>query len=140
MDTMSAGSSKFLGLLAQDFQKQYGLREPYSYLFDGLDIKGQVVGREPVHQALYLGSQKHPFLSPPATLNIKDGLYQLVQDTLRGQTVASLPFFDRKKIISALDELSTLDEGTQVAYDLVLMSAFSLCVLQERYKLAAPVH
>ena len=61
----------------------------------------------------------------------------LVQDTLRGQTVASLPFFDRKRIINVLDSVKALDEGAQVAYDLVLMSAFSLCVLQERYKLAA---
>jgi hypothetical protein len=41
-------------------------------------------------------------------------------------------------VINVLDNLNTLDEASRVAYDLVLMSAFSLCVLQERYGLAAP--
>jgi len=31
-----------------------------------------------------------------------------------------------------------MDEDSQVAFDLVLMTAFSLYVLQERYKLPAP--
>ena len=41
--------------------------------------------------------QKHPFLSPPATLNEKGKLNQFMQDTLRGPVLASMGFFDRRK-------------------------------------------
>lgn len=39
--------------------------------------------------------QKHPFLSPPATLNRGQRLHTLMQDTLRGPALQALPFFDR---------------------------------------------
>ena len=81
--------------------------------------------------------QKHPFLSPPATLNPQGKLNALVQDTLRGTTLASLPFFDRKKVVDLLDRLGTMDEGSQVANDQVLMILVSACVLQERFGLGA---
>src|SRR5258707_1824814 len=81
--------------------------------------------------------QKHPFLSPPASLNPTENLYSLVQDKLRGSTFASIPFFDRKNVIGLLDRLGTMDESARVAYDPILMTALSLCVLQERVKLAA---
>ena len=81
--------------------------------------------------------QKHPFLSPPATLNPKDRLNSLVQDTLRGPTLASIPFFDQKKVIGLLDRIETMDEGSRVANDQVLMLLTSACVLHERFRLAA---
>src|SRR5438045_4143789 len=40
--------------------------------------------------------QKHPFLSPPATLNPKEKLSALVNDILRGPALASIPFLDNK--------------------------------------------
>jgi asparagine synthase (glutamine-hydrolysing) len=207
MEAMSAGGAKFRALLAEDFLQRFGLREPYESLFEGLDIYDQLIGREPVHQSLYLWSkaalskyilvmlgdrmemahsiegrvpfldhhvvelirsqpvsqkirgmtekyalreaardvitdtiyrrQKHPFLSPPASLNPTENLYSLVQDKLRGSTLASIPFFDRKKVIGLLDRLGTMDESACVAYDPILMTALSVCVLQERFKLAA---
>src|SRR6201988_163434 len=54
-------------------------------------------GRDVITDTVYR-RQKHPFLSPPATLNPHDRLNALVQDTLRGPTLASLPFFDRRKV------------------------------------------
>ena len=81
--------------------------------------------------------QKHPFLSPPATLNPREKLSTLVQDTLRGPVLASIPFFDQKKIIALLDSVDTMDEGARVANDQVLMILVSACVLQERFHLAA---
>ena len=81
--------------------------------------------------------QKHPFLSPPATLNPTQKLHALVQDTLRSDALASLPFFDRGKVVALLDRLLTQDEATRVAYDQVLMRLTSACILQERYRLAA---
>ena len=55
--------------------------------------------------------QKHPFLSPPATLDPTERLSQIMQDTLRGPVMASLPFFDQRKVIALLDTLPSLDDG-----------------------------
>jgi asparagine synthase (glutamine-hydrolysing) len=81
--------------------------------------------------------QKHPFLSPPATLNPKEKLSTLVQDTLRGPVLASIPYFDQKKVIGLLDNLDSMDEGARVANDQILMHLVSACVLQEGFRLAS---
>jgi len=64
-------------------------------------------------------------------------LHTLVQDTLHGHTLADLPFFERHAVIALLDRLPTMDQGTRVAYNQVLMLSLSACVLQQRYRLAA---
>ena len=81
--------------------------------------------------------QKHPFLSPPATLNPNEKLSTLVQDTLRGTVFATMPFFDQNKVVRLLDNLNKMDEGSQVAIDQVLMILTSACVLQKGFQLAA---
>jgi asparagine synthase (glutamine-hydrolysing) len=81
--------------------------------------------------------QKHPFLSPPATLNPKEKLYGFVQDTLRGTALKELPFFDQRAVVALLDRLASMDESAQVAYDQVLMTLVSACVLQSRFRLTA---
>ena len=81
--------------------------------------------------------QKHPFLSPPATLNPEKRLSSFVQDTLRGPVLASIPYFDQKKVVGLLDSLQTMDEGARVANDQVLMLLVSACVLHEGFHLAA---
>jgi asparagine synthase (glutamine-hydrolysing) len=81
--------------------------------------------------------QKHPFLSPPATLNPDDTFQTFVQDTLRGETLRSMPFFDQKTVVSLLDKLPGMDVGARTAFDQVLMHIVSLCVLQERYGISS---
>jgi asparagine synthase (glutamine-hydrolysing) len=81
--------------------------------------------------------QKHPFLSPPATLNPDKKLSSFVQDTLRGPVLASIPYFDQKKVVGLLDSLHAMDESARVANDQVLMMLVSACVLQDRFHLAA---
>src|SRR5215468_5145260 len=81
--------------------------------------------------------QKHPFMSPPATLNPKAKLHDLVQDRLRGRTLAAIPFFDQSKVIKLLDQIGDMDESTRVANDQILMFLTSACILQERFQLAA---
>ena len=207
METFSARSAKMDDLFSTDFAQRSGSRESYSALLNELDVRGQLAGRDPVHQSLYLWSktilpsyilttlgdrmemahsvegrvpfldhyvvevirsqpvnqkingvtekyvlreavrdvvtdtvyrrQKHPFLSPPATLNPQGKLNTLVQDTLRGTTLASLPFFDQKNVVDLLDRLGTMDEGSRVANDQILMILVSACVLQERFGLGA---
>jgi len=80
--------------------------------------------------------QKHPFLSPPATLCPEQKLSTFVQDTLRGPVFSSIPYFDQKKVLGLLDALPTMEEGSRVAYDQVLMLLVSTCVLHERFGLA----
>jgi asparagine synthase (glutamine-hydrolysing) len=80
--------------------------------------------------------QKHPFLSPPATLEPSGRLSQLMQDTLRGPLLASLPYFDRDRVVSLLDRVSTMDSGERTTYDQVFTMILSACALQERYHLA----
>ncbi len=59
------------------------------------------------------------------------------RDPLRGPVLAAIPFFDQTKGVGLLDSLDTMDEGSQVANDQVLMLLVSACVLQEGFKLAA---
>ncbi len=207
IETFSARAVKMRAVLAADFLERFGRREGFHPLLTDMDIRGQLAGREPVHQSLYLWAktalpgyvltmlgdrmemahsiegrvpfldhhvvevarsqpvnqkirgmtekyilresvrdvitdtvyrrQKHPFLSPPATLNPEQRLSSLVQDTLRGPVLASIPYFDRRKVIGLLDRLETMDEGARVANDQVLMLLVSACVLHERFRLAA---
>ena len=81
--------------------------------------------------------QKHPFLSPPATLNPDETFSMYVQDTLRGSVMKSMPFFDQKQVVRLLDSLPQMDEGARTANDQVLMLLVSMCVLHQRFGLAA---
>jgi asparagine synthase (glutamine-hydrolysing) len=207
IETFSARGEKMRALLSRAFLETFGQRDSVRAFFGDIDVHGQLAGREPLNQALYLWAkaglpsyiltmlgdrmemahsiegrvpfldhhlvevirsqpvaqkirgmtekfvlreaardvitdtvyrrQKHPFLSPPATLDPHDRLNALVQDTLRGPTLASLPFFDRRKVVGLLDRLGTMDEGARVAVDQLLMFLTSACVLQERFRLAA---
>jgi asparagine synthase (glutamine-hydrolysing) len=207
IETWAARSLKMRALLSSDFLEAFGKRESYRSFFNDIDVRGQLTGRDPLNQSLYLWAktglptyiltmlgdrmemahsvegrvpfldhkvvevirsqpvsqkihgmtekfvlreavrdvitntvyrrQKHPFLSPPATLNPEQRFNTFVQDTLRGPILASIPYFDQKKIIGLLDSLEAMDEGSQVANDQVLMQLLSACILHERFHLAA---
>ena len=96
--------------------------------------------REATHEVItetVYRRQKHPFLAPPASLNPQQRLNSLVQDTLRGNVLAAIPYFDRRKVIDLLDRVETLDEGARVAFDQILMVLVSACVLHEGFHLSA---
>ena len=205
IETFSARAVKMDALLSDDYFRRFGGRDSYGPLLNELDVRGQLTGRDPVHQSLYLWSktllpnyilttlgdrmemghsvegrvpfldhhvvevvrsqpvtqkingmtekfvlreavrdvvtdtvyrrQKHPFLSPPATLNPEGKLNALVQDTLRGMSLASVPFVDQKKVIGLLDRVGSMSEGSRVAIDQVVMILVSACILQERFGL-----
>lgn len=207
IETSSGRAAKMQDLLSADFVAEYGGRASYHPLLSGLDVRGQLAGRDPVHQSLYLWAktmlpgyiltmlgdrmemahsvegrvpfldhrvvevicsqpvsqkihgmtekyvlreavrdvltdtvyrrQKHPFLSPPATLNPKQKLSTLVNDMLRGSVLASIPFFDQRKVVGLLDRVGTMDEGARVSSDQIFMVLVSACVLQEGFHLAA---
>ena len=207
IETFSSRAVKLRPLLAQDFQARYGPLEGTYGILDEADVRGQLKGRDALHQSLYLWSktvmagyiltmlgdrmemahsiegrvpfldhklvelivsqpvnqkirgmtekyvlreavkdvitdtvykrQKHPFLSPPATLNPDETFHTYVQDTLRGKTFAQLPFFDQGQVINLLDRMPEMDVGARTSNDQVLMQLVSMCVLQERFGLAA---
>jgi asparagine synthase (glutamine-hydrolysing) len=207
IETFSARSVKMRALLATDFLESYGQREAFRALFFDVDVRGQLSGREPLHQSLYLWAktglptyiltmlgdrmemahsvegrvpfldhhvvevirsqpvsqkirgmtekyvlrqavrdvitetvyarQKHPFLSPPATLSPEKRFSTFIQDTLRGPILSSIPYFDTKKVVRLLDDLHAMDEGPRLVNDQLLMIIASTCVLHERFGLAA---
>ena len=182
-------------MFAPDFAAEFDGRDPYRVFLNGLDVAGQLAGREPVNQSLYLwskatlpnyiltvlgdrmemahsvegrvpfldhhvvelvrdlpisqkirgmtekyvlreaarpvltatvyGRQKHPFLAPPAALTPGERLHELVQETLRGPVMASLPFYDRAKVVALLDGLPALGDDARTALDPVLMILLS---------------
>ncbi len=207
IETFSSRQVKLRPLLSADFQQKFGLMEGAYGILDDVDVRGQLSGRDPLHQSLYLWSktvmagyiltmlgdrmemahsiegrvpfldhklvelialqpvnqkirgmtekyvlreavrdvitdtvyrrQKHPFLSPPATLNPDEKFSTYVQDTLRGPVLKSLPYFDQKQVVSLLDRLPGMDAGMKTANDQILMLLMSMCVLQERFGMAA---
>jgi asparagine synthase (glutamine-hydrolysing) len=76
--------------------------------------------------------QKHPFLSPPSTLQTTGGLHGLIQDTLRGAALERTGLYDRERVVSLLDRIPTMDAGTRTSVDPALMWLTSTCLLHER--------
>jgi asparagine synthase (glutamine-hydrolysing) len=108
-------------------QKIHGMTEKYVLREAVRDVITDTVYRR----------QKHPFLSPPATLNPDAKLSTMMNDMLRGSVFASIPFFDQKKIVSLLDSLHSMDEVAHVAIDPTLMMLMSARVLHEGFHLTA---
>jgi asparagine synthase (glutamine-hydrolysing) len=80
--------------------------------------------------------QKHPFVSPTATLRPNQAFQVFVQDTLRGDKLRAMPFFDQKAVVALLDTLPEMDAGSRAQCDQLLMYLVSLCVLQDRFGLS----
>ncbi len=202
LETGATQAHKLRALFSPDFAAEVTGRDAYCELLEGLDVTGQLAGRAPVNQSLYLWAkvllpnyvlaflgdrmemahsiegrlpfldhrvvelarslpvdqkirgtvekyvlreaarpvltatvcarQKHPFTTPPAALSPDGRLYQLIQDTLRGPALESLPVFDRSRVVALLDQLPAMDDGRRTAYDMPLMVLLSACVIHER--------
>jgi asparagine synthase (glutamine-hydrolysing) len=76
--------------------------------------------------------QKHPFMSPPATIQTEGKLYGFLQDTLRGTTLDRPGIYDRKKVTWLLDRIPMMDAADRTRTDLLLMWAASVCLLSDR--------
>jgi asparagine synthase (glutamine-hydrolysing) len=76
--------------------------------------------------------QKHPFLSPPSTLQMDGSLFALIQDTLRGAALEKTGLYDRGKVVALLDAVPRMDVGTRTAIDAGLMWMTSMCLIHER--------
>jgi asparagine synthase (glutamine-hydrolysing) len=76
--------------------------------------------------------QKHPFMSPPATMQRDGRLYALLQDTLRGSLVDGPGIYDRRKVVALLDSVPSMDAATRTRADTLLMWVLSICLLHDR--------
>jgi asparagine synthase (glutamine-hydrolysing) len=61
----------------------------------------------------------------------------MMQDTLRGPVLASLSFYDQKKVVALLDQLPAMSDSDRIGWDPVLMSVLSACVIRERFGLGS---
>ena len=52
-----SGSTASQDILARGFREQFSSYDPMRALFNDMDVRGQLQGREPVHQSLYLWSK-----------------------------------------------------------------------------------
>lgn len=205
MIAAAGNAEKIEKLMRPEFRETIGLRNPFEYFLAQIDRSGQLKGRDPLNQSLYLWSkvmlpefslnflgdrmemahsvegrlpfldhkvvelmtkvpvhykirsstekyllreaakevitsevyngQKHPFLAPPVYSNKDDALNQLVQDTLRGDALKSLQFFDEGKIQNLLDRLPQMAAEARMAFDPILMVILSTCMVQQRFKM-----
>jgi len=80
--------------------------------------------------------QKHPFMSPPATVQQGGKLFTMLQDTLRSASLDGPGIYDRRKVIGLLDAVSTMDPLTRNRMDPVLMWMSSICLLHEQLRMS----
>jgi asparagine synthase (glutamine-hydrolysing) len=117
---------------------EYVCRAPVSLKIRGLTEKYLLrEAAKPLITETVYRRQKHPFLSPPATTVPTERFHQMMQDTLRGPVLASLPFYDQKKVVALLDQLDEMSDSDRQGWDPALMSVLSACVIQERFGLGS---
>ena len=76
--------------------------------------------------------QKHPFMSPPATVQQDGRLFTMLQDTLRSDLLDGPGIYDRDKVVRLLDAIPGMDGAARNRADSVLMWMSSICLLHER--------
>jgi asparagine synthase (glutamine-hydrolysing) len=108
-------------------------RMPVALKINGMT--GKYVLREaarPVLTDAVYGRQKHPFMTPPATIQVDGGLYEMLQDTLRSSLLDGPGIYDRAKVTKLLDAIPSMDGAGRGRADALLMWMTSLCLLSER--------
>jgi asparagine synthase (glutamine-hydrolysing) len=79
---------------------------------------------------------KHPYVAPPPSLKPNESFNELMQDTMRGSIMASLPFYDQAKVVALLDKLPFMNDSQRIVIDIFLMKLLSACFLHERFRLS----
>ena len=201
MHAMDLSRGAFKGLLAPDFAQEMGGRDAHKLFLEGLNLQGQLAGRHPVQQSLYLWNksilpnqiffsdrmdmgnsvevrmplmdhklleftrqmpvsllirnhqekyvfrqaakpyvtervynrQKKPFQAPHTVLESNKGIGVMIQDKLRSQSMADVPFFDQKQVIQLLDNLPKTELRQQMALDAVLLLLLTTVVMHEQF-------
>jgi asparagine synthase (glutamine-hydrolysing) len=114
-------------------------RMPVSMKINGMTEK--YVLREaarPVLTETVYRRQKHPFMSPPATIQQDGRLYTFLQDTLRSRLLDGPGIYDRAKVMPLLDRIPSMDAAGRGRADALLMWMTSLCLLHEQMVAGRP--
>lgn len=108
-------------------------RMPVSMKIHGMTEKYVLreAARPVVTDAVY-ARQKHPFMSPPATIQTDGRLYTFLQDTLRSRALDGPGIYDRSKVTRLLDGIPAMDLAGRGRADALLMWMTSLCLVHER--------
>lgn len=80
--------------------------------------------------------RKQAFLAPPPGLQMGGRLHQMLQDLLRSDAMAAVPFFDHRAIVRFLDGIPHLRERSPRSLEGIgnqLVYLASTCVLQQRF-------
>ncbi|HTL54444.1 MAG TPA: asparagine synthase (glutamine-hydrolyzing) [Candidatus Limnocylindrales bacterium] len=113
-------------------------RAPVSMKIRGLTEKYLLrEAAKPVITDTVYRRQKHPFLSPPVTITPTERFHEMMQDTLRGPLLSAVPFYDKKKVVALLDRVPAMPSDDRIAWDPILMSVLSACVIQQRFQLGS---
>jgi asparagine synthase (glutamine-hydrolysing) len=106
-----------------------------------LKIKGKVekyllrrAVRHLVPEAV-LRRQKHAFTAPPLARFGTPAADDFLRQTLRSRAFASVPFFDRGKLLALLDSLGNMGPQERAVFDPVLMTALTAGLLHQRFGL-----
>jgi asparagine synthase (glutamine-hydrolysing) len=83
--------------------------------------------------------QKHPFMSPPATVQQDGKLFTMLQDTLRSGLLDGPGIYDRRKVVRLLDSIPSMDTLARNRMDPVLMWMSSICLLHEQLQMSSAV-
>ena len=121
------------------FVVEEAARMPVSMKIRGMTEKFVLreAARPVLIDAVY-GRQKHPFMTPPATLQPNGRLYAFMQDTLRGRLLDGPGIYDRAKVLAVLDAVPSMDHAARGRADALLMWLTSVCLLSERLGLSSP--
>ena len=108
-------------------------RMPVSMKINGMTEKYVLreAARSVLTDAVY-ARQKHPFMSPPATIQLNGKLYTFLQDTLRSAALDRPGIYDRARVTALLDAIPAMDAQGRTRADALLMWMASLCLLSER--------
>jgi len=79
--------------------------------------------------------QKHPFMSPPSTVQQNGKLFTMLQDTLRSSLLDGPGIYDRAKVVRMLDAIPNMDSTMRTRMDNMLMWMSSICLLHDRLEM-----
>jgi len=77
-----------------------------------------------------VGAVKRPFIAPPSAAQPGTALHDVVQDLLRSEVAADVPFLNQQRVIHLLDLLPRLDPIRRANLDPILVMAASAVALQ----------
>jgi asparagine synthase (glutamine-hydrolysing) len=74
-------------------------------------------------------------MAPPLSLLQNRKGLDFVNDILRSNTFRAVPFFDHKKVVGYLDDISGKSIAEHVAAEPVIMIMLTSCLLGQQYKM-----